>query len=190
MIRSLAENELPEAAALAAAAFREDSGFAHILPDDAQRRWRLPSLIEAILRAEAARGGEVFGAFEDGALIGMSLVLPPGAGSPDLADWTRQLPLISWLLLEPAALLRALGMGHAIESLHPKTLSYLKILAVHPATQGRGVGAALLNAAPKELYLETFEPKNVSWYEARGFRTSAEIRSSLRPPFWTLRRSR
>lgn len=189
MIRPLGREELPDAAALAAAAFREDAGFSHIFPDDALRRWRLPSILEAMLRVDFACGGEVQGAFDDGALIGMSSILPAAASEPDLADWTRELPRLGWLAFSPATMLRALGIRRAIESVRPKTLDYLNLLAVHPAAQERGVGAALLNAAPKSLYLETFEKPNAEWYQKRGFRLTSEIRSPVRPTFWTLRRN-
>lgn len=188
MIRPLTGDELTQAAALAAAAFREDAGFSHILPDDAQRRWRLPLLLEAMLRVDAACGGIVSGAFDEDALVGVSSVLPSRVPSPDLADFVRELPRLSWLLREPAALLRALGLRRAIESTRPKTLDYLDLLAVHPAAQSRGIGAALLNHAPKTLYLETFEERNADWYAARGFRLTGEVRSPVRPTFWALRR--
>ena len=188
MIRALRENEFSEAAALAAAAFREDAGFSYITPDDALRRWRLPSMLEALLRADAACGGCVSGAFDEGALIGVSSVLPPNAPEPDLADWTRELPRLGWLALDPAALLRAMGIRRAMKSIRPKTLSCLNLLAVHPAVQGRGVGAALLKAATKPLCLETFDAKTAEWFGKRGFRVTCEIRSPVRPTFWTLRR--
>jgi GNAT superfamily N-acetyltransferase len=190
VIRELSESELPEAAALAAAAFRDDPGFAYILPDDAQRRRRLPSLLEALLRVDAASGGAVSGAFEDGALIGVSAVLPARVANPELPDWIKHLPSLAWLLARPAALLRALALIRAVEKLRAKDFDYLHLLAVHPATQGRGVGAALLNAAPKTLYVETFTESNRAWYEARGFALLMEVRSPSRPAFWTLRRSR
>lgn len=188
MILPLAENRFHEAAALAAAAFREDAGFSYILPGDAVRRWRLPRILEAMLRVDAACGGRVSGAFDGGALVGLTSVLPVNAAQPDLADWIREFPRLGWFALEPAALLRALAVRRAIESARPKTLDYLNLLAVHPAAQGRGVGAALLNAAPKTLYLETFEERNAAWYEKRGFRLTGEIQSPVRPTFWTLRR--
>lgn len=193
MIRPLAEDEFPEAAALAAAAFREDPGFVHILPDDALRRRRLPSLFEAMLRVDALAGGRVSGAFDDGALIGLSSIIPAGIANPDLPDWIKHLPGLSWFLCQPAALLRALALIHAIEERRTKESDYLHLLAVHPATQGRGVGAALLNDAIKRaghsLYLETFTESNRSWYEARGFVFLMEVRSPMRPPFWTMRRT-
>ena len=188
MIRALGIDELPLAAALAAAAFREDAGFAHILPEDAARRWRLPSILEAMLRVDLACGGRVEGAYDEGALVGIASILPRAASEPDLADWTRELPRLGWLTLSPATLLRALGLRRAIESVRPKTLDYLNLLAVHPAAQGRGIGAALLNASPKKLYLETFEKANADWYQKRGFKLTSEVQSPVRPTFWTLRR--
>ncbi|MDP3542833.1 MAG: GNAT family N-acetyltransferase [Elusimicrobiota bacterium] len=188
MIRPLEDRELPEAAALAAAAFREDPAFAHVLPDDAQRRIRLPSMFAALLRIDRAAGGLVSGAFDDGALVGLSSVLPAGAAAPSLPDWTRQLPEVGWFLFQPAALLRGLALSRAVEEHRPNGTDYLHLLAVHPATQGRGVGAALLNAAPKPLSLETFTEANLAWYEARGFKLLLEVRSPARPTFWALRR--
>lgn len=188
MIRPLDEGELPGAAALAAAAFREDPAFAHILPDDAQRRIRLPSMFAALLRIDRDAGGHVCGAFDDGALVGLSSVLPAGAAAPALPDWIRHLPEVGWFLLQPAALLRGLALSRAVEERRLPDADYLHLLAVHPAAQGRGVGAALLNAAPKSLSLETFTDENRSWYETRGFKLLLEIRSPVRPSFWVMRR--
>ena len=193
MIRPLTEDEFPTAAALVAAAFREDPGFAYILPDDAERRIRLPSLFSALLKVDAASGGRVNGAFDDGALVGVSSVLPAGIGNPGLPDWIKHIPELAWLLLKPAALLRALSLIHAVEERRTTASDYLHLLAVHPSVQGRGVGAALLNEAIKgaehSLYLETFVRSNRAWYEARGFKFLMEVGSPLRPTFWTLRRS-
>lgn len=188
MIRPLVDSELPEAAALAAAAFREDPAFAYILPDDAQRRIRLPSMFAALLRIDRDAGGRVCGAFDEGALVGISSVLPAGAEAPAPPDWIRHLPELGWFLLEPAALLRGMALSRAVEERRPPDADYLHLLAVHPATQGRGVGAALLNAAPNPLSLETFTDANRAWYEARGFKLLLEIRSPVRPTFWTMRR--
>jgi ribosomal protein S18 acetylase RimI-like enzyme len=192
MIRLLSENEIAAASHLAAAAFREDPGFAHLLPDDALRRWRLPSLIEALLRVDAASGGRVTGAFDDGALIGIAAALPAGAPNPRLRDWLGHWRALAWLLKDPAAILRSLALVDAVERLRPAGDGYLHLLAVHPAAQGRGAGAALVRDAlksGKSLYLETFTPVNAAWYEARGFKRLAEVNSPVRPTFWTLRRA-
>lgn len=191
MIRPLDDGELSTAAHLAAAAFREDPGFSYILPDDAARRLKLPSLIEAILRVDAAAGGRVQGAFDDGALVGASSTLTAGTPNPTLGRWIKQARGLSWLLGDPAALLRALALADAVERLRPAGDDYLHLLAVHPATQGRGIGAALLRDALKHgrpLYLETFTAENASWYEARGFTRRIEVASASRPTFWMLQR--
>lgn len=192
MIRELSEGQFPEAAALAAAAFREDPGFVHILPDDALRRFRLPSLLEALLRVDARAGGRVCGAFDEGALVGVSSVIPAGVGSPDIPDWIKHLPSLAWLAAQPAALLRGLALHRSVEDLRVKDCDYLRLLGVHPATQGRGIGAALINDAVKKagrpLYLETFTESNRAFYEARGFKFLMEVRSPERPTFWTMRR--
>jgi GNAT superfamily N-acetyltransferase len=192
MIRPLSEEEIAPASHLAAAAFREDPGFSYVLPDDAVRRWRLPSFLETLLRVDAAAGGRLTGAFDDGALVGVAAALPAGTPNPGKAAWLKHARRLSWLVKDPAALLRALALGDAIERLRPKQNDYLHLLAVHPAAQGRGVGAALLRDALKSgrsLYLETFTPGNAAWYEARGFQRLAEVNSPVRPTFWTLKRS-
>ena len=191
MIRELSSEELSAAAHLAAAAFREDPGFSYILPDDAARRWRLPSLIEAILRVDAAAGGRVKGAFDGEALVGMSSILPAGAPNPGFLAWLRHWRGLAWMLKEPAAILRALALIDAMERRRPAGTDYLHLLAVHPATQGRGIGAALVRDAIKSgkgIYLETFTADNAAWYEARGFQRVAIVSSPVRPTFWTFKR--
>jgi GNAT superfamily N-acetyltransferase len=192
VIRPLSSDEIAAASHLAAAAFREDPGFSHLIPDDAARRYRLPSLIEALLRVDAAAGGRVHGAFDADALIGVSAALPAGTPNPRRRDWLKHWRGLSWLAKDPAAILRTLALIEAMERLRPAGDDYLHLLAVHPATQGRGVGAALLRDAlksGKSLYLETFTPENAAWYEARGFKRLAEANSATRPTFWTLRRA-
>jgi len=192
VIRELSAEEFSAAAHLAAAAFREDPGFSHILPGDAARRWRLPSLIEAMLRVDSAAGGRIMGAFDGEALVGMSAILPAGARNPSLFVWLGQWRRLAWMLLQPAAILRALGLVDAMERRRPPGSDYLHLLAVHPATQGRGIGAALLRdsfKAGKPVYLETFTAENAAWYEARGFKHAATVSSPVRPTFWTLKRA-
>lgn len=191
MIRDLAPSELAQAGALAAAAFREDPGFSWILPDDAERRHRLPSLLSALFAVDQAAGGSVRGAFDEGALVGVAASIPARVTPPDLVGWIRHAPSLLWLLAKPAALLRALTLMRAIEARHKPGDDYLHVLAVHPATQGRGIGAALLKdcLGKNPLYLETFTRDNVNWYESRGFKVLLEVRGAgALPPFWTMRR--
>lgn len=189
MIRVLGPDELPAAAALAAAAFREDPGFSYVFPDDAARRARLPALLRALLRVDRAAGGSVSGAFDGDALVGVSSLLPAGVAEPGLARWLSAVALSPVLFADPAGLLRGADLARAIGALRPVSTPYLHLMAVHPACQGRGVGAALLRNALKDgaLYLETFAPENRAWYAARGLKETAEIRGGQRPSFWTFR---
>ena len=59
---------------------------------------------------------------------------------------------------------------------------YLSIVAVDPAAQGRGLGRQLLEPTIAEAdrasvacYLETFSPRNVSFYERLGFDIKARF---------------
>lgn len=189
MIRVLGPDELPAAAALAAAAFREDPGFSYIFPDDAARRARLPALLRALLRMDRVAGGSVNGAFDGDALVGVSSLLPAGVNEPGLARWLGAVALSPVLFADPAGLLRGAEVARAIGPLRPASSTYLHLMAVHPACQGRGIGAALLRDALKEgpLYLETFAPENRAWYSARGLKETAEVRGAARPPFWTFK---
>lgn len=189
MIRALARRELRAAAALVAAAFREDPGFRFLIPDDAKRRSRLPALFAASLRIDLDAGASVQGAFDGGELVGVSSVRGPGGGDPGLLAWLWHVPSLWWLYADPAMLLRGVLVARAIEPLRPKDRGYLHLLAVHPACHGRGVGAALLKDAlgSGPLHLETFEPANRKWYASRGLKEIAETRAPGLPPFWTFR---
>lgn len=189
MIRALGFDELPAAAALAADAFRDDPGFAYIIPDFAARRARLSVLLRALLRTDLAAGGRLSGAFDGDALVGLSSLLPAGVRVPGLTAWLRSVALCPSLFADPSALLRGAEVALAMAPLRPAAFPYLHLMAVHPACQGRGVGAALLRDALKDgsLYLETFAPENRSWYAGRGLKETAEVRGAARPPFWTFR---
>jgi ribosomal protein S18 acetylase RimI-like enzyme len=189
VIRPLTRGEVPAAAELAAAAFREDPGFRFIIPDDAKRRWRLPALFAASLRIDLDAGAQVKGAFDGDALVGLSSVRRGAGRSPGLRAWLRHVPSLWWLYADPAMLLRGVLVARAIEPLRPKDRAYLHLLAVHPACGGRGIGAALLRdvLASGPTHLETFEPANRKWYAARGLKEIAETRSPGLPPFWTFR---
>ena len=57
---------------------------------------------------------------------------------------------------------------------------YLSIIGIHPSAQGRGLGAQLLAGTLREAssagvpcFLETFSPRNLSFYERLGFRSVA-----------------
>jgi GNAT superfamily N-acetyltransferase len=68
------------------------------------------------------------------------------------------------------------------ESLVDGNAWYLSIVAVSPAAQGRGLGRKLLEPTIAEAdrvsaacYLETFSPRNLSFYKGLGFATVARF---------------
>lgn len=190
MIRPLAREDLDTAAALAAAAFRDAPGFEFIVPDAAKRRLRLPSLFKASLSIDLRAGARVMGAYDGDALVGLSSLYPAGARKPRLLAWLRHTAPLAWLYVDLAALARGALLDRAVTRLRPKDRAYLHLLAVHPACEGRGIGGALLKDAlcAGPLYLETFEPRNRTWYAERGLKESSEARPSGGvPPFWTFR---
>jgi ribosomal protein S18 acetylase RimI-like enzyme len=76
-----------------------------------------------------------------------------------------------------------------VEFMHSKTTGvvdgdawYLSIVAVDPAAQGQGLGRKLLEPTIAEAdrlsatcYLETFSPRNPSFYQRLGFATAARF---------------
>jgi len=64
----------------------------------------------------------------------------------------------------------------------PAQAWYLTIVGVHPAAQGRGIGAQLIRPTLIEAtqagaycYLETFTPRTVAFYERLGFARLAQF---------------
>lgn len=189
MIRRLSPSELPAAAALAAAAFREDPGLAFVIPDDAQRRRLLPALFAASIAVDLRAGARVLGAYEDGALVGLSSWRATGQETPGLSAWLPHAPSLWRLYADPRRVLRAALLTRTARSPLLKGRGRARLLAVHPTCAGRGVGAALLADMLSEgpLYLETFEPASRRWCAARGLTELAERRAAGVPPFWAFR---
>ncbi len=74
------------------------------------------------------------------------------------------------------------SMSGRSRPLVPAHAWYLTIIAVHPAAQGRGIGARLLRPTLAEAsragayaFLETFTPRNLLFYEHAGFVRVAEF---------------
>ncbi len=92
------------------------------------------------------------------------------------------------------------GVIDFVEPLHHDAVRephwYVMVVGVAPAFQGQGLGRALLQpmldraaADGVPCYLETTQPRNVTFYERLGFRVLTEVvepESGLR--IWTFRR--
>lgn len=175
---ALAPERYDEAAELLAAAFFDDPAFQWALPAPDDRRSGLRWLYRRLVALDA-RIGEAIAAFEDDALAGVALWLPP-ARSPGVADLARAGLFATPLALGPRATARLVQALVAMEldkrnrfGRDPHAL--LDVLGVAPARQGRGVGRALLaerlagalRETPCALF--TTKPANVEFYRRSGF---------------------
>lgn len=187
-IRPLPPEHLEEAALLAARAFADDPGFAFVT---GRRPELLPQLFDAELRVDRASRARLVGAF-DPTLRGVAVWYPPGGRTATLLAWLPQVPR-AWRLL-PGPALRGLRLQEAISrerSARPEA-SYLRLLAVEPGSQGRGLGAALIERVAAEafgdVYLETAAEANIEYYRRRGFAELKRVDSPGLPPFWAMLR--
>jgi ribosomal protein S18 acetylase RimI-like enzyme len=190
----LRRDQLRPVAGVLAAAFHDDPLFGWFFPDAAAR----PVLASMWMRTSAEASlaaGHAFVATADGAVVGAALWAPPEV---DLFGDGGFVPL--WHLLvganpsrvgEVAEGLGLLGGAHP----HDEPHFYLNTIGVAPDRRGRGEGRALiepvLEQADREgfpCYLESSNPRNVSFYERLGFRVLDEIRlpgaSSAVRPMW------
>ena len=161
--------------------------------DYAWTRWALPEEgyserlveVQALYLRHALRHGVVL---TDAGLRGVVALLPVDAPEPDAATVRRVVELHG----ERAGRL-------AVETPRAGEPGDWRVetIAVDPAAQGGGVGAALLRAAADAvagrdaaagLALETSDPRNVRFYERWGFRVTAEARVAGGPRVWAMRR--
>jgi ribosomal protein S18 acetylase RimI-like enzyme len=83
------------------------------------------------------------------------------------------------------------GLGQ-VEQRHPRSRHlYLAVLGVDPASQGQGLGSALirpgLELCDREglpAYLETGKERNLAFYGRHGFRVTGELQLPKGPPVW------
>lgn len=197
-LRRLTLADLDDAAAVLGRAFVDNPSWRALFPHIplAEREPPVRKMMRGFTRA-TLRQGEVTGAFVDGALAGVSLVLPPGRypyrprAFLDIALASlqrRTLRSIPHLL----AIDGWQGRNHLAGPHH-----YLYVLGVEPQLQGRGVGGALLGKIDVEAdrdgvpaYLETDKEENLAVYRRHGYevvleetlRAAAHVDDAARSP--------
>jgi ribosomal protein S18 acetylase RimI-like enzyme len=174
-----------------AEAFFDDPVFGWLMPDDTKRRARLRHYFGIELRHYALPHGHVWTTDD---LAGAMLGLPPG-------KW--RVPLRTTLLHGTAFGIRipkAARLGAAMEWHHMRHLRgvggihyYVRDIGVHPDTQGRGLGSALmrplLDRCDQEgllAYIEASSERSAALYERLGFRHIKELRVGHSPPLWLM----
>jgi GNAT superfamily N-acetyltransferase len=125
--------------------------------------------------------GVVFGAFIQGALVGVAGLSITGHCQPTLIDKIRTLPALL-MASGPLSLWRVYRWTRVWARRDASTPPHWHLgpLAVEPQWQGQGIGSALLKRLCDQLdqhqalgYLETDRQKNVRLYERFGFTTVA-----------------
>jgi len=188
------------AARVLADAFAGDPLFRFLCPSDARREAFLRHFQRTVVRLflSAAEGRVVL---DDGVVLGVALVAPPGRSNPPFLDRCRF--FLANLLAPPGvraplrSFVAGLGLLDEVERHHyPQPHWYLGVLGVSPAAQGRGVGRALLDevfrlgdADGLPVYLETTHAPNVPLYEHVGFEVLERIEPrKAGPTTWTMLR--
>jgi ribosomal protein S18 acetylase RimI-like enzyme len=193
-VRPATPNDLPALAALSARAFAGQAMTEWLMgPGDAGR-----ARVERITRLELERALPFRQVYTTAALEGLAIWRPPEAREN---AWRRL-----WFDLRLAGLIelrsktwRQLSALFAVEKAHPAPPHYyLRLLAVDPDCQERGIGTALLapgldacDARGVPAYLETDTLDNVGFYQRRGFRVRSRIGipgSAAGLGMWTLQR--
>jgi GNAT superfamily N-acetyltransferase len=173
-------------------AFDDDPLVNWIVNPDARRQERVRILIMAAHRLASAHG-EVYVTPE---LTGAALWFPP-QDSPTLLENFKL--MVGMARAAPVSHLPTVLRGMVdLAARHPTYPHFfLYMLAVDPAHQGRGIGAALmrpvLTRCDREglpAYLENSNERNLTLYERQGFRVIEEfIPPKNGPPLWLMLRT-
>lgn len=175
--RHVLRSHLDEAATVLAEAFADDPVMSWIFPDPAER----PTHLRAFMRMAAERSHGVGHAFELTEHRGAALWCPPEVAFYDDAFGMQFYELAA--AANGARVDMVLGGLAEMGEHHPAAPHfYLSNVGVAPESQGRGLGAVLLERVLRTCdaegivaYLESSNPRNVSLYERSGFDVTAEI---------------
>ncbi|MFW9910140.1 MAG: GNAT family N-acetyltransferase [Candidatus Thorarchaeota archaeon] len=178
-MRTLKEREIPAAVEIAAEASKDDPYWVFIEPDPASRIQLMRRFLKANLQTECAKGN-LMGVGNP--LQGIAVWAFPKSTKPARAS--RHLKSLSYLRLLSKSTIamipkairvvweyRTMRARHAV---HP--FYHLILIAVAPSSQGRGLASKLIRpvldmADKREIgaYVETTNPRNVTFYEHFGF---------------------
>ncbi|GIH06379.1 N-acetyltransferase [Rhizocola hellebori] len=182
MIRQATKADVPALAVTLAEAFADDPVWNWLLPA-AERKRRL----FAVLLRYAVPKGHVYTV---DSLEAVTIWSPPGGWKLPTSAMVRQaLPM---LYAAGSGLPRLLGRLGEIEKLHelvPPEHWYLDFIGTSNKARGQGLGSALLEDGLKHglpVYLESSNPRNLSFYQRHGFQVTGEPVMKAGPPQWTL----
>jgi GNAT superfamily N-acetyltransferase len=180
----LTEADVPRAAGVVARAFGADPLLVHMLPD-AELRARLGPVHLAPVVRMCCRYGEGWRTQDWDAVAAW---MPPGTWPPS-PEWVER---CGFAQAAAAVGDEAMARFHAVYGLTdgfqhqvPQPHWLLNIVATEPGRRGRGAASAALepvleraSAERCPCYLETFEERNVGFYERLGFAVLCEARDA------------
>jgi GNAT superfamily N-acetyltransferase len=186
--RKATSADVPRLAHVLALAFFDDPGSRWFFPDQARRVGDLERWFQLALDRLYLRHHECYTTAQ---IAGGALWVPPGAEHLGTLEQLRLLPAaIALFGRRLPRVLRAVGGG----SKRPKERHYyLPFMGVEPASQGKGIGAALLRPVLERCdqervgaYLEATTPRNRALYERNDFEVIDETRLPDGPPLWLM----
>jgi GNAT superfamily N-acetyltransferase len=178
-VRDLRVDEVGAAVGVLARGMRDNPLHVAAYGEDPARRLRCHArLMAGLFRHFDAQ--QPIAALEDGALVGVTGVAPPGTCQPTARQRLRLLPTM--LALGPRTAARVGSWTSAWAAHDPdEPHVHLGPLAVDAHLQGRGIGSLImeehcrrLDAAGDLGYLETDKPENVPFYDRFGFEVISE----------------
>jgi ribosomal protein S18 acetylase RimI-like enzyme len=182
MIRQAAKDDVPALAVTLAEAFQDDPVWDWLLPTFERKR-----RLFAVLLRYAVPKGHVYTVDSREAVTIWSP--PHGWKLPTSAMLRQALPMVH---AAGSALPRLLGRLGEIEKLHeqmPPEHWYLDFIGTSNKVRGEGLGSLLLEDGLSHglpVYLESSNPRNLSFYKRHGFQVTGEPAMKAGPPQWTL----
>jgi ribosomal protein S18 acetylase RimI-like enzyme len=187
-IHKASRAEVSRIATMLARAFFDDPVFRWICPDERRRRVLLPAFFSLIAET-VQHHDEIYLAAQG---TGAALWVPPGqvlVAEEHADEFGRRLEEIAGVDAE-----RAFAVSKLIDEHHPPGSYYfLQFMGIEPASQGGGVGSALLthmlercDGEAARAYLDATSPDNKRLYERHGFRASGEYAPEGGPPLWPM----
>jgi GNAT superfamily N-acetyltransferase len=181
-IEKLTQPNLSLAARALTNAFMEDPLQRYVFPDEAERKERSIPHFSALLQYGLLFGEVFTGDQFEGAVIwlrpGETTVTPEKAEQSGLAALPKTIGEAQFTRF--ISVLDYADQYHKLDMKEPHW--YTMVVGVDPSFQGKGYGNALLSPILEEaksknipVYLETAQPKNLSFYQHMGFEMVREV---------------
>ena len=179
----LQKPQIEPAAEMLTRAFYDDPIFAYFIPDPAQRREKLPYLMQYLIRYGISHG-EVYATSPE--LEGVAVWIPSEKTDKTLWRKIRSGSISLYVKLGRQFLARRHPVIDFISLFHrlraPFRHWYLELIGVDPELQGKGHASLLLEAMLTRLdkehlpcFLETQNGDNLPFYRRFGFKVVEEI---------------